>query len=174
MILYLFHLGIRFWLLLSHICMILRVSWPLLVPLVEYLYQEVDSPFLLHYLHPQVVYNHISLVFGPASLAFNSLSHFYLPCIFPNQIQSWYRNWLRSIKLLIALLGLPLYPQHHPSLLGGISNLMRSSVLARPLQVKELFTAFVFINLPHAYLIFHFSTGLTSSPSRHTNKLKMV
>ena len=42
------------------------------------------------------------------------------------------------------------------------------SILAHPLQVKESFVAFIFINLPH------FSIGLTSSPSKPTKKLKMA
>ena len=49
-----------------------------------------------------------------------------------------------------------------------------SSVLARLLQVKELFVAFVFINLLQAFLILRFFTRLTSSPNRPTKKLKMA
>ena len=78
---YISQLGIRFWLNLNHIYMILRVSWPLLVPLVEYLSQEVASPFHLHYLHPRLVYSPISLVFGLASLVLNSLLQLYLLCL---------------------------------------------------------------------------------------------
>ena len=47
-----------------------------------------------------------------------------------------------------------------------MSDLTSSPVLARSLQVKELFAAFVLINLPHA-------TRLTS-PSRPTKRLKMA
>ena len=49
---------------------ILRVLHPLLVPLVEFSFQGVALPFLIHYLHPQLVYNRISLVFGHACLVF--------------------------------------------------------------------------------------------------------
>ena len=92
-----------------------------------------------------------------------------------NQIWSLYRNWLRNIKLLHAPLGLPFYPRHNPSFVSGISYLTSSSVFAHPLQVKESFATFVFINLPHAYLISSFfSTWLTSSLSRPTKKLKMA
>ena len=52
---------------------------------------------------------------------------------------------------------------------------MSSLVLAHLLQVKESFATFLFINLPHAYLIsLFFSTRLFSSPSRPTKKLKIV
>ena len=133
--------------LLSYICMILRVMWPLLVPLVEYSFMDVASHFLLHCLHPQLVRNPISLVFGPTSLVFNSLSWLYLLCLMSSQIWSLDRNWLRNIKLLHAPLGLPLYPQHNPFFLGGISDLTSSSILARPLKVKVSFGAFLFINV---------------------------
>ena len=56
-------------------------------------------------------------------------------------------NWLRNIKRFHAPLGLPLYPWLNPSLLGGISYLTSFLVLARPLQVKESFPTFLFINL---------------------------
>ena len=52
-----------------------------------------------------------------------------------------------TINLLLALLGLPPYPRHHLFLLGGMLDLTSSLVLARPLQVKELFAAFAFITL---------------------------
>ena len=119
--------------------MLLRVLQPMLVSLVEYLFQGVASPFLLHCLHPQVVYSHIFLVFGLTGLVFNSLSQFYLICLRFNQIQSLYRSWLRSIKLLLAVLGLPPYPKHNSSLLGGMLDLTSSLALAHPLQIKELF-----------------------------------
>ena len=62
----------------------LRVLWPPLVPLVEYLFQEVASHFHLHCLHPRLVYNPISLVFGLASLVFNGSSQLYLLCLMFN------------------------------------------------------------------------------------------
>ena len=55
-----------------------------------------------------------------------------------------------------------------------MSDLTSYSVLARLLQLKELNPAFVFINLPHAYMISPFPIGLTSSPSSPTKKLKMA
>ena len=42
---YISQLGIRFWPHLNHIYRTLRVLWPLLVSLVEYLFQEVALPF---------------------------------------------------------------------------------------------------------------------------------
>ena len=71
---YIFQLGIIFWLILNHIYMILRILQPLLVSLVECLLQEVALPFHLPCLHSRLVYSHISLVFGITNLVFCSLS----------------------------------------------------------------------------------------------------
>ena len=69
---YISQLGIRFWLHLIHIYKTLRVLWPLLVPFVEYLFQEVALHFHLPCLQPRLVYNPTFLIFGPASLVFSN------------------------------------------------------------------------------------------------------
>ena len=51
---------------------------------------------------------------------------------------------------------------------------MSFSVLARPLQVKESFVAFLFINLPHSDFLIFFYVGLTSSSTKTTKKLKIA
>ena len=51
---------------------------------------------------------------------------------------------------------------------------MSFSILARPIQVKESFIAFLFIYLPYADFFIFFPARLTSSPSRPTKKLKMA
>ena len=77
-------LGIKFCLHLNHIYRTLRVICPLLVPLVEYLFQEVALPFHLRWLHPLLVYKLNFLIFGPTSLVINTSFQLYLLCLLCN------------------------------------------------------------------------------------------